>query len=235
MIKLIQFPRPANRPSFSPFCLKLETYFKLAGVPFENSFTVSTGKTTKKKLPVILDDGNLIEDSTFIIEYLNKKYQIDLDGHLTSEQKAIAKAFQWLCEKSIVDIVVYFRWVDPNNWPKFRDVIFYGAPWLIKATVANGMASSIKKTLYKHGMGRFSEAEKMKILDDNLNAISTYLGNKKYFFGDQVSSIDATIYSHLVQVRPRDVVHQFNGVLDKYPNLVNYLKKFETTHWPEFV
>jgi glutathione S-transferase len=234
VITLIQFPKPPGRASFSPFCLKMETYLKVAQVPYENKLTVSMSGSRKKKLPMILDQGELIEDSTLIIEHLNKKHGIDLDKNLTPEQKAVAKAFQWLCEKSLIDIIVHFRWVDPVNWPHFREVVFYGAPWLIKVTVANVMAKSIKKTLYKHGLGRFTDEEKLKILDDNLSAIAVYLGDKKYFFGDHVSAIDTILYAFLVQVHPRGVVRQLEGVRSKYPNLDQYVERFTKTYWPEF-
>jgi len=233
MITLIQFPKSSKCLSFSPFCLKLETYFKIAKIPYENKLATSISNSKKKKMPMILDAGQLIEDSTLIIEHLKKNHSIDLDSHLTPEQKAIAKSFQWLCEKSLVDIVVYFRWADKKNWPKFREIIFRGAPWLIKATVANIIAKSVTKTLYASGVGRFTDAEKLKILDDNLLAISTYLADKKYFFGDQVSTIDTIVFSHLVQVEPRGVVLQFEGVLEKYPNLKTYVQNFKKIFWAE--
>jgi glutathione S-transferase len=233
MITLIQFPHAKNQPSYSPFCLKLETHFKIANVPYENKYTVSMKDSKKKKMPMIVDQGELIEDSDFIIHHLKLKHSVDLDKHLSAEEKAIAKAFQLLCEKSIVDIVMYFRWVDKENWPKFRDIVFRGAPWFIKVTIANGMAKSIEKTLYKHGIGRFTEAEKLKILDDNLTAISNYLGSKKYFFGDQVSSIDVILFSTLIQVNARGAVRQFEQILNSYPNLKNYLERFRQTYWPE--
>ena len=234
MITLIQYPKPSGRASYSPFCLKLETYLRFAKVPYENKLTVSMGASKKKKMPMILDQGELIEDSTLIIEHLKIKHGVDLDKNLTAEQKAITKAFQWLCEKSLIDVVVYFRWVDPQNWPQFREVIFHGAPWFIKVTIANVMANSIKKTLHKHGIGRFSDDEKLKNLNDNLTAISNYLSSKTYFFGDQISSIDAILYSHLTQVAPRGVVKQFEGLLDKYPNLVKYQQNISNLYWPEF-
>lgn len=189
----------------------------------------------KKKMPMIIDHGELIEDSTLIIEHLKKNHGVDLDSHLTPEQKSIALAFQWLCEKSIVDIVVHFRWVDKNNWPKFREVVFHGAPWLIKATVANVMAKSIEKTLYKSGPDRFTDAEKLKMLDQNLNAISNYLANKKYFFGDTVSTIDTVLFGFLTQVEPRGVVSQFEGMIEKYPNLKTYMANMTKSYWPEYL
>lgn len=235
MITLIQFPHAKNQPSFSPFCLKLETYLKITNVPYENKFTVSMKDSKKKKMPIILDQGELIEDSDFIIHHLKQQHGVDLDKHLSDEQKAVARAFQLLCEKSIVDIVMYFRWVDKENWPKFREIVFRGAPWLIKVTVANGMAKNIEKTLYKHGIGRFTDSEKLKILNDNLTAISNYLGSQTYFFGDQVSSIDVILFSTLVQVRSRGAVRQFESTLDAYPNLKNYLERFRQVYWPEMI
>lgn len=232
-IELIQYPKPADRLSFSPFCLKLETYLRAAHVPYENHFAISYKGSKKKKMPMISDQNELIEDSTFVIQYLKQKYAVDLDQHLTSEQKAIAKAFQWLCEKSLADIIVYFRWVDQSNWPKFREIIFSGAPWIIKSTVANIMAKSIEKTLHKHGMGRFSDDEKLSILDDNLSAISNFLDNKSYFFGDTISSIDITLFSFLVQIHSRNVVNQFKNVLIKYPNLLRFIDLVKNTYWPE--
>jgi glutathione S-transferase len=234
MITLVQFPNAKNRPSYSPFCLKLESYFRAANVPYENKLTISTANSKKNKMPMIIDQGETIEDSTIIIEHLKNKHNIDLDKHLTAEQKGIARAYQLLCEKSIVDIFMYFRWVDKNNWPKFRNVLFVGAPWLVKVTIANIMSKSIEKMLYKHGLGRFTDAEKLKILDDNLLAISSYLGSKKYFFGDQISTIDTILFANLVQVFPRNVVPQFTGMIQKYPNLLTYVSHFSATHWPEF-
>jgi glutathione S-transferase len=186
-------------------------------------------------MPMILDQGELIEDSDFIIHHLKHQHGVDLDKHLSDEQKAVARAFQLLCEKSIVDIVMYFRWVDKENWPKFREIVFRGAPWLIKVTVANRMAKNIEKTLYKHGTGRFTDSEKLKILNDNLTAISNYLGSKTYFFGDQVSSIDVILFSTLIQVNARGAVRQFERTLDTYPILKNYLERFRQAYWPEMI
>jgi glutathione S-transferase len=235
MITLIQFPGAHNRPSYSPFCLKLETYLKIAKIPYENKLTVSTANSKKKKMPMIIDKGELIEDSTFIIEHLKKNHGVYLDSHLTAEQKAVAKSFQWLCEKSLIDIIMSFRWGDEKNWPKFRDIVFHGAPWIIKATVANVIKNNVVKTLHANGTGRFSETERLKLLDDNLAAISNYLGNKKYFFGDQVSSIDTIIYAHLIQAQPRGVATQLEGMVEKYPNLISYLSNFTKTYWPQYL
>ena len=152
-------------------------------------------------------------------QYLKEKYHADLDQHLTVEQKAISKSFQWLCEKSIVDIVVYFRWCDPENWPKFREVVFKGAPWLIKATVANGMASSIRKTLYKHGIGRFSDAEKLKILNEAwINTSCIYIGGNLTTLGQKNQPFNSSQHPHYTILSLHSI--NYNFIYTRYK--INY-------------
>lgn len=235
MIQLVQYPKSENFPSVSPFCLKLETYLKATETPYENKVTVSTAKTKKKKLPVIKDGNELIEDSTFIIEHLQKKHKIDLDQNLTDEQKSITQAFKWLIERNIVNIVMWFRWADEKNWPKFRDIIFAGAPWIIKATIANQMAKKVKKTIWDMGIGRFTDTERLHLLNQDLKAISDYLGNKKYFFGDTFHSIDCILYAALVQIEKSNYTPQLNPVMDQYPNLKKYVATVSEKYWPEYL
>jgi hypothetical protein len=57
--------------------------------------------STKSKSPWITYNGEDVADSEFAIDYLNKKMDIDVNKHLTAEQKAVAKAFQRLVEDNL--------------------------------------------------------------------------------------------------------------------------------------
>lgn len=186
-----------------------------------------------KKMPVIKDGEMQIEDSTFIIEYLKNQHGFDLDKELTNEQKAISRSFQWLCERSLAEVVIYFRWVKSENWLKFREIIFHGAPWIVKRTVANAMAKSVAQTLYKSGVGRFSDEERLLILKSDLKALSDFLGPRPYFFGERVSTLDVIAFSFLVQTESRGVVKEFEGLLGSFPNLKSFVDRFQLQYWPE--
>ena len=83
MIKLYQFAPAFGLPNASPFCMKVETYLRMAGLPHE---LVNDGlrvmKAPKGKLPFIDDDGVVVADSTFIIEHLQRRYGAPLDEAL---------------------------------------------------------------------------------------------------------------------------------------------------------
>ena len=70
MIQLHQYPPMFGIPNPSPFCLKLETWLRMAKLPYEVVRVVDPRKDPKGKVPWIEDQGRTIADSAFIIDYL---------------------------------------------------------------------------------------------------------------------------------------------------------------------
>lgn len=57
-------------PNLSPYGLKLETYLKMAKLPYETDIEDMMGP--KGKLPWLSDNGQHIADSQFCIEHIRK-------------------------------------------------------------------------------------------------------------------------------------------------------------------
>jgi glutathione S-transferase len=74
MLKLHQFAPAFGLPNASSFCLKLETYLRMAEIPFESVYGMDMGKAPKGKMPYIVDGDKIIGDSNFIIDYLQQTY-----------------------------------------------------------------------------------------------------------------------------------------------------------------
>lgn len=194
---MYQFPSYWNLPSASPFCIKLETYLKLAEIPYKSNVIYDPRKAPKGKLPYIKDGEKIIADSSLIIEYLKKTYGDKLDGDLTPEQKAIAMSVQRLCEEHLYWIIMYNRWVSDAGW-KIVNPVFFGklsAPlrWFLPEMIRK----NIKKACYNHGIGRFTDDERFLLGKQDLDAIVQLLGSKPYFLGDHPTSIDAVLFGFL--------------------------------------
>ena len=56
-IKLFQFPRQFAIPNVSPFCCKMETWLRIAGIPYEVVDTPNPRSAPKGKMPFIEDGG----------------------------------------------------------------------------------------------------------------------------------------------------------------------------------
>src|SRR6266536_5185281 len=89
-IKLFQFPRIFGIPNVSPFCCKLETWLRIAGIPYEVVDTPDPRKGPKGKLPFIEDAGVRIADTSLIVDHLVMTRGVDPDARLDASQRAIA-------------------------------------------------------------------------------------------------------------------------------------------------
>jgi len=200
MIKLIQFAPVFGLPNASPFCMKAETYLRMAGLPFE---TVNSGdvlKAPKRKLPYIDDDGTVVADSHFIAEYLVAKYGDRLDAGLSAHDRALTTAFERLLEENLYWTAVHTRWTTDDAWAKTR-VAFFGAMpvplrWIIPPLARRGML----REMHGHGMGRHTPVEIHAIGCRDITALADLLGDQPYMLGAEPHSLDASAYAFLANL-----------------------------------
>ncbi|SFM79573.1 glutathione S-transferase family protein [Nitrosomonas communis] len=199
MLKLYQFERTWGIPNLSPFCCKIETYLRMAGVEYEIKPALPFG-APKGKLPYIKDNSETIGDSRFIINYLKSNYK-DLDKGLSDAEVAISVAMQRLLDEHLFWVLLYSRWqYTDENWRVNKKAIFGGLPPLIRDMVANRWRPKIKRQIYGHGIGRHQIEEIFTLGKQDIDALSAYLGSKQYFLGDQPTTLDASAFSHFINI-----------------------------------
>ena len=183
-------------------------------------------KAQKKKLPFIKDGANIICDSFFILDYLTKKYNIDIDKHLTAEQQAQAYFISRSIEESLYWCIVYFRWGHEKSWQVIKQEFFSKMPFPLKVIVPFFARKSVLNLLHGHGMGRHSEAEILTIAQHHLESINTTIKDKHYLFGEKPCSADATIYAFLAEIYLARLDTPLSEMAKQYPNLEKYCLRF---------
>ena len=179
MIQLIQFKPAFGLPNASPFCMKLETYLRMAGLPYEKPpFKLQDLQGAPKgKLPYIVDGDQRIADSSLIIDYLKTKYGDPVDGWMSETERAIALAWQRLLEDHLYWAAIYTRWIEPEGWALTRRVFFAGmsAPlsWVVPPMARRNMA----KELHGHGLGRHSREDIHTLGCNDITALAGYLAD----------------------------------------------------------
>jgi len=216
----------------SPFVVKVDAFLKMTKLPYQViSGTHNMKKAPKGKLPFISVPGQgeelLIADSQQIFVYLTQNYSVNLDGFLTKEQQAQAYLFTKSLDENLYWCLVYSRWVDDNTWPFVKRAFFGKMSAPLCWVVPNMLRKSVIKKLHAHGMGRHSKMEILTIANASFDALSTLLGEKDYFYGNQPCSFDAAAYSILCQFISADVDSEFNDKARSYTNLVDYCQRIE--------
>lgn len=75
------------------------------------------------------------------------------------------------------------------------------------------------------GMGRRDGSTVVDFFKADINAISEYMGDNKYFFGDRVHTIDACCYSMLRHLADQPQQWEGTGYVRSKPNLAAYLDR----------
>ena len=203
MITIYGYVPAWGLPDISPFVTKTVNYLTMAGLPFEYKSQdlgrLGTDSPTAK-LPYIIDDGLQVNDSTRIIQYLQDTYGDKLDTHLSATDKAIGLAFQRMVEE-----YTYWSGVIEPRWPTVEKFKIY-VPYIVGGPQLEELPQEVQDALLafrdkihdehlKQGMGLREHDDVVRCLQEDLDAISTFLGDKPFFLGEEPTSYDATIYS----------------------------------------
>lgn len=235
MITLYKFGPIDDVCDPSPFCVKVEAYCRLAGLPYTTQSGAKYMRSAPKgKLPYIEDSGKTIADSTFIINYLRATYGDTLDAHLSVPEKAIAHAFTKMIDENLYWVLAHARWKPEHNWATLQQLFFQNLPFPLKYLIPFMARKKVFSALYKQGLGRHSDAEILEIGTWDLTALSDLLSDKAYFFGDKPCSFDAIAYAILAQMI---LTPGFTGpIFDKaqsYENLVEFTRRFHKNYFQE--
>jgi glutathione S-transferase len=223
MLTLQVFSPAMGQKSPSPFSMKAIALMQLSGL----DYTLKPGdprKGPKQKLPVLIDGEKIIPDSTHILAHLKSAHGVDLDQYLNSEQLAIAEAFRRMIEEHLYWVLVHSRWIE--NGDKIRDSFFAAVPAIARKFVFSMVVKQVKSALHGQGMGRHEVAEIHEFGAADLQAISDYLDDKNFFFGNEPASIDATIFGMLDCIIVPSLDTALKHAALSHENLVNFHKRF---------
>ncbi|KAL3890845.1 hypothetical protein ACJMK2_003120 [Sinanodonta woodiana] len=227
-VVLHQFERSVFAPSLSPFAMKLETYLRMAEIPYTNVFSRKFGP--KGKIPWIELNGEVFADSSMIIEMLNQKFSKNLNADLTPFQLAIARAMQKMVEENTYWTAVLTRWLYFRE--ESRRTLF---PKSIPKLFMWWKGRNLRQMAHGHGMGRHSQAEVTQIMKNDLQALSNFLGENAFFMGDKPTEIDCAIFGQLVQIKWNcPDCEGKNYLLEVCGNLSNYCDRMKEKFWPDW-
>ncbi|MPZ36542.1 MAG: glutathione S-transferase family protein [Rhizobiales bacterium] len=232
IIKLFQFPRRFGIPNLSPFCCKLETWLRIAGVPYEVVETLDPRKGPKGKLPFIEDAGVRIADTSIIIDHLVKTRGVDPDARLDDSQRAIALLVQRALEEHYAFVLAYTHLVRDEGLRHTR-ARFDAVPAIIRPLIFRIVQGKIKKMLWLQGTLRHSDEEIVESALRDWRAILTVMGDRLFFFGDEPTGIDAVVFGALATSLLTPIASPIRDFLKSQPACVAYAERMRARFFPE--
>jgi glutathione S-transferase len=232
MITLHVFGPMIGLPDPSSPCMKAHILLKMAGLDYRAD-TKGFGKAPKGKQPYIVDDGQVIADSTFIRWHLEEKYKVDFDKGLSLAERGQAWAFEKLCEDNIYFAVGNARWLDDGNFAKGPAHFFDDAPAALRPLIRTMVRRKVRRSLYMQGMGRHATAEINRIAIRGIDAIAAQLGDKPWLMGPEPCSADAIVHATVTGLLCPVFETPLRGATERHANLVAYSRRGMQRWFPE--
>lgn len=225
-LKVYHLPGAWGLPTVSPFCLKLDAFLRMTGIEHTSITAGTPFGGPKRKAPWIEYKGAKLGDSTFIIDYLKQEFTKDPDAHLSAEQRGQGVAIQRLIEENLYWCMVYDRWVREENWSRLKATVLGSLPPALKPILPPIARRGVKKQLEGHGMGLHSPTDIEAISAKDIGALAALLGDRQWFFGDQVTTTDACVYSLLANIAFVEFESPMKAQIAAHQNLTDWLHRF---------
>ncbi|XP_058466644.1 failed axon connections isoform X2 [Malaya genurostris] len=243
VVYLYQFTRTPLLPSMSPYCLKVETWLRLAGLKYENIDHKLKLRSKKGQLPFVEVNGEEIADSAIIIKELAQRYEKDLDAALTQEQRNIAHAMISMIENHLIWVLLFWRSKNPEQMIKgYKVNLQHALGSRLPNPVLNfffkfqfGRKGSKKVKAQGLGVHKPEEIEEFGKLD--LKVLSELLADKPFFFGDEPTTLDCVAFSVLAQIHyiSDEVKYAVKEYMqENCPNLVGHVSRIKERCFPDW-
>jgi len=232
VITLYQFPPLNGLPNPSPFCMKLETYLRMAGLQYEARTVLRPGSPTGK-CPYIVIDGETLTDSSRIIAALESRFGHPVDGKLTLAQRGESVAFQRMLDEHLYWVAVYGRWVAQPAELRRQFLKDLGIPPALAGIAAWLGRRRYQRTLHAQGIGRHPPEVIWQLGISDLQAIAHWLGTRPYAFGDQPTVLDACLYSYVGNIIRSSWDNPLKIAALKHRSLVDHFSRMLARYFPE--
>jgi glutathione S-transferase len=219
-------------PDTSPFVLKTEVQLQMAGLAYERASAIPP-QAPKGKLPYIDDHGTVVTDSTFIREHIERTRGIDLDDGLDALQRAQAWAIERMLEDHLYFAMVWFRWLDPENFAKGPAHFADAAPEDQREQLRRELQARKQAELHAQGLGRHAPTEIAQLGQRSVDALALLLGERPWLMGEAPAGVDATAFGMLACVLTPFFDTPLRRAAQRHANLVDYVARMMRRHYPD--
>ena len=226
MLKLISSPRYEGLlGGGSPFIYKMETWLRLAGIPYEivqRCPTQIMADAPRGTVPYVEIDGEKLGDSHHIIAHLKELHNDPLDdARLTPEQHAQGHLIQELCEHEILYILGHDRWV-AGDYKTYGEFFLAAMPEEARGQAIEEFQKFVEERTMGWKIGRFELEIIHEMLRKDLDVLTLCLGDGPWLFGDKPTTYDTAMFGQIASLVHFPLPNPSTLISREYPALVKY-------------
>ncbi|PSC69692.1 Transducin WD40 repeat-like superfamily [Micractinium conductrix] len=179
----------------SPFVTKAEALLRFAGIPYSKLVASCHSSSAASSASC----------SHFIMRHLVSSGAAPAEMlHPSGDaERAAALAVTRMCDTDLAAAIVYERWALDERWASYMRAVLapYRLPAGVRWLAARMGRRHMLAQVVAQGYGRHSAADQEALVREELAALSTLLGGRRYFFSDAgPHAVDAAAFGVLDQM-----------------------------------
>lgn len=230
-VVVVGFPGVWGLCSPSPFAVKLETFLRIAEVPYTTSALTGPPKSPTGKFPYLsLPNGAVLTDSSVIIEELTRARALRVDADLDPHQRAMLHLIQRLVEEHIYFALVWARWARDEGFGHVRAAYFGFVPAPFRPIAAMMARRAARAQLHGQGLGRQPEARILELLRADLTALEQLLPADGWVFGAP-GRADAILFGFIASLLGTPGGCPAKALTRQFPKVCAHTERVRARYW----
>ncbi|MBM4364533.1 MAG: glutathione S-transferase family protein [Deltaproteobacteria bacterium] len=214
--------------------MKVETWLRMAGIPYEHRPLQAPARSSTGKVPYIeRPDGTLLSDSSRIVRVLGAERGVDLDDGLSPAERSALLFARRAIEEHYYFLAAHDRRIEPEGWARSGRDYFAPTPMPLRLLLPPMIRRQVRRDLWGQGLSRLDREERARRVDEDLDAIAALLGDGDHFFG-RATTLDATAFAFLSNVIHAPIDGPAHRAARARPRLVAYERRMWQLVFPDF-
>lgn len=243
IVHLFVHRRWSHGPNFFPQCVKIETFLRVAKIPYVVHFTDDSTLSPNARLPFIVHNAVVVSDGEFIVHYLIEAFAVTVDSHLTPTEHAKGLMMRRMVETSINYGLNRTLFVDHSKIIVNMFSVEFALQPVVAAMIVRGMRSNTIKVLNAVGYGDFSQEQyQLEFLRD-LQSLETFIKSSNssaddeggaLLFGAEPTSYDCSVFAWLQVAGEMGVHGPGLSFLSESKTLRGFVARMTKAAFPDF-
>jgi glutathione S-transferase len=191
----------------SPFCRKVRKVLAHKGVAYRTveynglRARAVAGLSQAGKLPVIDYDGERIQDSSAIVDFLEAKHPAPALVPVDPEGRALALTLEDWADESLYFLELYLRFEIPESRAKAVELLCEGRPAWERAIFGAAVMPRMRRKLGAQGIGKLGRDRVERLFGEQLARIDDLLARSGWLVGSDCTIADIAVGAQLEEMR----------------------------------
>jgi glutathione S-transferase len=191
----------------SPFCRKVRKVLAHKGVPYRTveynglRARAVAGLSAAGKLPVLDYDGERLQDSSAIFDFLEAKHPAPPLVPGDPEARALALTLEDWADESLYFLELFLRFEVPESRDKGIDFLCEGRPAWERALFKAVLMPRMRRKLREQGIGKLGRERVERLFGEHLARIDDLLARSGWLVGSTCTIADIAVAAQLEEIR----------------------------------